>query len=911
MELNRRTLLGFAGAGVVTFVLPRAVRAWHDYRQAASMLVEPSVVHTYEDGVDAQPVADSGVVKVSGAPVYSAADAVHGERGWLASASAGGGQLVYPNPNVNASSGSVYVNPHTVASAATVVGLKQGVAARSFLAKVRLRPGPDFKVDIVDANNVRLAISKSVWLVDQRMRLDWHQSWDGTNVALTVWVYVNNPEGWRPDMVLTATFPSASAVNVSLAALTTSASIGFDTYREYASAAMPAPYQPAISATAVHNYDEGVDGAAVLADTPPGVDGITGVAANPTYSSAAALHGPRGVLVPAGTGGGTLRYDNPYPPAHTGSLYVRSVRRGASDSRIVTFQNGATVLAQLVISTVGTIRIADAAGTVLAETPVRARVNRWTRIDWQATWDGTDLAVDVRYFVADPESADTYTTASTSTSSPVPAAVTPDTLRVGSSSSGWQIHFDTLRTFGDVTAWPAPFNPAVVHVLSLIGETSPAGALVSSMVFNAATADLALSQAADMSGATFLGAEAADADGLLRHAVSGLTPATQYYAQLAKTDGTLFGDQVAFRTLPEPGQPIDMRIALMSCQQSAGPDLAEPVWQDLLSWDPDLVVHGGDFGYWGGTLIGADGYQSQLSAYQGQFQRLPVMRRALMGRPSLIQVSDHETSGNNGDNYNDPATAAALTAYQKLMPVASYGDTRDSIRGRFLARSLGANMRLISLDFRSLDRSPGAWQDGAIQPDGSTKTALGQAQMDWLYTELKRPETLKILLSDPAWGPATPPPYPVPNSYLDKWCNYQTEQQTIAGWVTNELTDSGTPINVDFWGNDRHLLGYLAGANNPLGGFPVLCGSGIDQHALPLMAGEMYDQMFGANTNKTIPVKHYMRIELHDDGLRFITRKVTGFDTISNTPKVEATDTWEYRGGHVSAPVFTQLVGSP
>lgn len=849
-------------------------------------MVEPSVVHTYEDGVDAQPVADSGVVRVNGAPIYSASDAVHDEMGWLSPASSGGGQLVYPNPNVNASSGSVYLTPHAVASTATVMGLMRGVAARSFLARVRLRS--DRRVDIVDANNGRLAVTKSVWSVGQRMRLDWQQSWDGTNIDLTVWIYLHNPEGWRPDVVLSATFVSASAVNVSLAELTTSASIGFDTYREYDVAAMPTPYLPLIGATAVHSYDSGEDMTAVLVGQP-GADGVTGVAGHPTYSKDAALHGALGVLVPK-KGGGTARYDNPYPPAHTGSLYVRTTRRGRSATRIVTFQNGATVLSQLKISTAGAIQIADAAESVLAETPARARVNRWTRIDWEATWDGENLAVDVRYFVVDAESADTYTHAS----APVPTAVIPDTVGVGSISNGWQVHLDTFRTFGDVTSWPAPFNPAVVHVMTMIGDIAPDGAVLSSMVFNEAVAALAVSESTDMLSATYFGAQAVDADAIVKHVASGLMPATQYYAQLVASDGTLFGDPLAFRTMPDLGQPIAMKVALVSCQQSKDPDPTEPVWQDVLDWDPDLVLHGGDFGYWGGSLTGDDDYQSQLAAYQQQFQRLPTMRQVLMTRPSLIQISDHETSGNNGDNYNDPVTAAALTAYQKLMPIATYADVRVPIRGRFVARNLGTNIRLISLDFRSLDRSPGAWQDG------STKTALGQEQMDWLHTELTRPETLKILLSDPAWGPANAPSYPIPNAYLDKWWNYGTEQQTIADWITNERTVSGTPINVDFWGNDRHLLGYLAGANNELGGFPVLCGSGIDQHALPLMAGELYDQMFGANSDKTTPVKHYMRIDLNDDGFEYITRTATGFDTISNSIVITATtDKWAYGGGHV------------
>lgn len=883
-------MLRFGTAATASLVLPRVARAWRQ-RHPASVMAEPAAVHTYEEGAEGRPVpsGSEGVVKVSGAPVFSAADAVHGDMGFVASATYGGGQLVYANPNVGASSGSVYLTPHAVESgAATVVGLKQGSSAKSFLARVRLRS--DYRLDIVDVGGVQQAISKAIWSPGQRMRLDWQQIGDGTNVEMKVWAYTGaNVEGWRPDVALTAGFASPAAVNVSLAAPYSSASMGFDTYREFDAAGMPAPYNPTVGATALHTYDDGLDGG-VVSPGQPGADGVVGVGGNPKYSTLAALHGPIGVAI-SRSSAGVLRYDNPYPPAHTGSVYVRSVRRGATASRIVTIQNGLTVLAQIQVSSGGTVRITDPAGAVRAETTAKARLDRWTRIDWQATWDGVDLSVAVRYFVVTAEGIDNYSAAG----AVLPCTVTPDTLGLGSNATGWQLHIDTLRTYGDVTAWPSPFVPAVTHVFSLVGDAAPDGVLVSSMVFNASAVDLAVSQSSDMTGPFFVGARSTDGDGLVKHLVGGLTPSTQYYARLATSDGALFGDQIAFRTLPERGRPIaHMKVALLSCQQSVLTDASELGWHDVLAWDPDLVLHGGDFGYWGGTLDPAQGYQGQLAAYQRQFAQLPTMRRLLMTRPSLIQVSDHETSGNDGDNYNDLLSEQALTAYQKLMPITAFADTRNPIRGRFVARNLGANIRLVSIDFRSLDRSPGAWEDGVIQPDGSLKTALGQQQMDWLTGELRRPEALKIILSDPAWGPADPPTLPISKKYLDKWWSYRSSQQAIADIVAKGTTVTGGPINVDFWGNDRHLLGYLSASRNPMGAFPVLCGSGIDQHALALFAGELYDQTFGASRDNTAPVRHYMRIELSDDNVGLITRTASGWDCISQSEKVHAVDTWSY-----------------
>ena len=81
------------------------------------------------------------------------------------------------------------------------------------------------------------------------------------------------------------------------------------------------------------------------------------------------------------------------------------------------------------------------------------KVGRWTRIDWQQTWDGSTLAVEVKYFATDAESADNYL----HLSSAIQAATTPDSIHVGTTAAGWKVCLDTFRTYGDVTTWPEPF----------------------------------------------------------------------------------------------------------------------------------------------------------------------------------------------------------------------------------------------------------------------------------------------------------------------------------------------------------------------------------------------------------------------------------------------------------------------
>ena len=107
------------------------------------------------------------------------------------------------------------------------------------------------------------------------------------------------------------------------------------------------------------------------------------------------------------------------------------------------------------------------------------------------------------------------------------------------------------------------------------------------------------------------------------------------------------------------------------------------------------------------------------------------MRDVLESVCSLIQVSDHDTGTDNGDTYDNPITAVALDAYRRLMPFRTFDDA--SLNSRFLTRSLGTNVLLISPDFRSLDRSPGAW------PDDESKTAYGDYQFSLLVAAPRGP----------------------------------------------------------------------------------------------------------------------------------------------------------------------------
>jgi hypothetical protein len=425
------------------------------------------------------------------------------------------------------------------------------------------------------------------------------------------------------------------------------------------------------------------------------------------------------------------------------------------------------------------------------------------------------------------------------------------------------------------------------HVLSLIGDCSTVGAVISTVAYGGMPLDLAVSPFPDFRNAFLLGDQQPSTDNVYRHDLNNrLMPGQRYYARLMSR-GKPFGRSMAFRTSVTNSTPMSLRIALLSCQRNADTtDGSQLGWAGVKAYQPDLLLHGGDVGYWGGGVSASDPYTKHIEHYCRQFDGLPLMRDVLESCASLIQVSDHETSMNDGDNWQDPVTAHALQAYFRMMPYRSFDDpTRSS---RFLTRRLGPNVRLISLDFRSLERSP------AGLPDNALKRAFGLAQFAQFRNALRAPEALKIVLSDPGCAPADAPDDPDDYRRRDKWCNYQTAYQEWVDVVRNELTTDGKPIQVDVWSCDRHLLGITKAVDNRWGPFDVLTSSGIDQDANGLEPGETYTTVYGDRKDSHRDLKVHMEIDLTDEKAGTITRTVRGVDDITGAVVMSDTRVWGY-----------------
>jgi hypothetical protein len=461
---------------------------------------------------------------------------------------------------------------------------------------------------------------------------------------------------------------------------------------------------------------------------------------------------------------------------------------------------------------------------------------------------------------------------------------------------GWDGAADIVDTWdyvGGVTHTPT-------HAFTLTGPAVD-GATVVTMLGPAdhgATMDLAVSTQADMTDSTLVGVQTIDDDNLVHHIVGGQSPSTVYYTQPATSTGTRFGEVSRIKTLPASTGDWSLKIMLGSCQTNAIGSVTQLAWTDILDWEPDLLMHVGDWGYWGGSIAATAPYTRDLEKYRLSMAGLPAMRHAMQSAPlGSVCISDHELCDNGdppGGMFNSPHSKRELTAFQKLMPIRAWGDTRDPRLGRYYSYDLGSSVRVITLDFRTPDRSI------STMPDGPDKKMLGDTQMTWLFATLDR-SRVNLICFESNWL-ATPYPANTGAVSADKAWNYYHDQQIIADFIT-----SGG-YQVAWLGGDRHYIGYLSGTSNTLGGFPCYLGSGFEKFGLPLSDGEALTWQYGVDPTSPTTAKlmvGYMRMMLSysaSTGVVSLTGNARVTDTqsdpdpahwvMTSPPELTATDVW-------------------
>lgn len=300
--------------------------------------------------------------------------------------------------------------------------------------------------------------------------------------------------------------------------------------------------------------------------------------------------------------------------------------------------------------------------------------------------------------------------------------------------------------------------------------------------------------------------------------IVNLEPGTTYYYQFEGLEGRSIVGQT--KTVPVSAEQLSMGVVSCSNYEwgyfNAYGKLAEE--------DIDVVVHLGDYiyeygpgGYGDTTLnrppiparevVSLQDYRTRYSQY-----RLDQDLRDAHARHPFINVwDDHEISN---DSYKDGAQnhqeeegsyevrkQAAIQAYYEWQPIRE-GDKH------YRKFAFGNLADLIMLDERLEGRTQQADSVGDPSLMDSSRTMLGQMQLDWMLDNLKNSTAQwkiignQVIYSYLDWGHTTF------HKNLDSWDGYPIEQQKIADVIKGME-------NVVFITGDTHTAWAFEVTNKP------------------------------------------------------------------------------------------------
>lgn len=404
---------------------------------------------------------------------------------------------------------------------------------------------------------------------------------------------------------------------------------------------------------------------------------------------------------------------------------------------------------------------------------------------------------------------------------------------------------------------------------------------------------LAVSSTQDMSNiVAIVGPVTSDSDALARFPVTGLPElagvVTQYFCQaMEPSTTTLFGEVFGGWTrMSDVEADYSFDIVLGSCLSGGefvGPYGSQKALCDAADLNAPLLLHLGDWGYWGQSIKWTDGddYTKDLGKYITSMNHpaLTQLRRLVHGANIEACISDHELH-NNGDGITDPQdpdydgdahgayecphTIRQMTAHKKLFPVAVWGDGASGTSHRGYYIDLAPHVRLVVSDFRSPQRDQ--YSDGTGDQDPDNTQMWGADQETWLFEDAFDVDehTVILFVNETAWWRRA-----TGDNTEDKPASYLVAQGRFMDRLKGTGAYAGYPPIIDrfVWlGGDRHYCGYLS-RSDATDGFPQFIGSGFCKNSL--MPKQQEDMTWRSPVRSDrfawFPVVGYMKLTLSYD----------------------------------------------
>jgi phosphodiesterase/alkaline phosphatase D-like protein len=285
---------------------------------------------------------------------------------------------------------------------------------------------------------------------------------------------------------------------------------------------------------------------------------------------------------------------------------------------------------------------------------------------------------------------------------------------------------------------------------------------------------------------------------LVSFLLTGLEPGTKYHFALEMDQTPVLAQAGQLTTFPAEGSAAAFKFVFASCASTGA---NSRVFQAILDESPLFFCHLGDFHY-------ENQNSTDVSAHLRAYDEVLRSERQsnLYRRIPIARIwDDHDFCGNDSDG-TKKGRNAAIEAFRKYIP--HYPLSNKGIGGIYQAFTVG-RVRFLLCDMRS-QRSK------RDKPDNASKTMLGQAQKDWLKTELAgaRQYDLVVWASSVPWIEA-------PSPDEDDWAGYHTERVELANFIKHNKVD-----NLCMICGDAHMLAIDSGRNSGYadgqkGGFPL------------------------------------------------------------------------------------------
>ncbi|MGH7543541.1 MAG: alkaline phosphatase D family protein [Gemmatimonadota bacterium] len=268
--------------------------------------------------------------------------------------------------------------------------------------------------------------------------------------------------------------------------------------------------------------------------------------------------------------------------------------------------------------------------------------------------------------------------------------------------------------------------------------------------------------------------------------LEGLRPDTPYTVRLETDDRPVRMEPgIAFRTFPRPGDPIRLRIALVSCARVLW-DSTQTIWGAVAADRPDVVLWLGDNNYFedGDSIHPGDWSDPELMEFKyAELRALPTLQPLLRRAVHYAIWDDHDYADGEPDR-TFPLKREVTRLFERFWANPSYG-AGPGEDGIYSSVVLG-NVELFLTDDRF-------FRDPEDAPRVPGKTMLGPEQLRWLKERLAASRArLKVV----AIGVQVLADYHQYDGYL----NYPDERAELMRWIRDQRIEG-----VVFVTGDRHL----------------------------------------------------------------------------------------------------------